>query len=126
MKVIESKDAPEAIGPYSQAIACKGELVFVSGQIPVDRKTGKFAGETIEEQTEQSLKNIEYILKEAGLDMSNVVDVTVLLKDMNDFAAMNGVYAKHFNGNYPARAAFEVGALPKGALVEIKVTACKE
>lgn len=122
-KKIESIKAPGAIGPYSQAIETDN-LVFVSGQIPVDKQTGSMP-EGIKEQTKQSLTNIKYILEEAGLSMENVVKTTVLLQHMSDFADMNEVYASFFNGVCPARAAFEVVALPKGALVEIEAIATK-
>lgn len=122
-KKIESIKAPDAIGPYSQAIETDN-LVFVSGQIPVDKQTGSMP-EGIKEQTKQSLTNIKYILEEAGLSMDNVVKTTVLLQHMSDFADMNEVYASFFNGVCPARAAFEVVALPKGALVEIEAIATK-
>ena len=122
-KKIESIKAPDAIGPYSQAIETDN-LVFVSGQIPVDKQTGSMP-EGIKEQTKQSLTNIKYILEEAGLSMENVVKTTVLLQHMSDFADMNEVYASFFNGVCPARAAFEVVALPKGALVEIEAIATK-
>ena len=123
MKVIKTNNAPGAIGPYSQAIEA-GDLVFVSGQLPVVPETGEFAG-GITENTHQCLKNIKAILKEAGLDMNNVVKTTVLLKDMNDFAAMNEVYAMYFSEPYPARAAFEVARLPKGSNSEIEAIAHK-
>lgn len=121
---IDSSLAPEAIGPYSQAVQA-GNTVYVSGQLPVDRATGAFAGEDIEAQTEQSLLNIELILSEAGLSMAEVVKTTVLLADIQDFAAMNAVYARHFTAPFPARAAFQVAALPKGARVEIEAVAVK-
>ena len=121
-KVIATQNAPAAIGPYSQAIQVNG-FVYVSGQLPIDPATGAFAGEGIKDQTRQSLKNIQSILKEAGLEMSNIVKTTVLLKNMGDFADMNGVYAEFFTGDFPARAAFEVAALPKDALVEIEAVA---
>lgn len=123
MKAIKTNNAPGAIGPYSQAIEA-GDLVFVSGQLPVVPETGEFAG-GITENTHQCLKNIKAILKEAGLDMNNVVKTTVLLKDMNDFAAMNEVYAMYFSELYPARAAFEVAKLPKGSDIEIEAIAHK-
>ena len=122
MKVIETKKAPGAIGPYSQGIQA-GNMIYVSGQIPIDPATGEFAGEDIAAQTRQSLKNIREILKAAGADMSNVVKTTVLLKDIADFAAMNEVYAEFFTEPYPARAAFQAAAIPKGALVEIEAIA---
>ena len=121
-KVLASQNAPAAIGPYSQAIQANG-FIYVSGQLPIDPATGAFAGESIQEQTRQSLTNIQNILKEAGADMSNVVKTTVLLKNIADFADMNAVYAEFFTGDYPARAAFEVAALPKNALVEIEAVA---
>lgn len=122
-KKIESIKAPDAIGPYSQAIETDN-LVFVSGQIPVDKQTGNMPS-GIKEQTKQSLTNIKYILEEAGLSMDNIVKTTVLLQHMSDFADMNEVYASFFGGVCPARAAFEVAALPKGALVEIEAIATK-
>ena len=121
-KVLASQNAPAAIGPYSQAIQVNG-FIYVSGQLPIDPATGAFAGESIQEQTRQSLTNIQNILKEAGADMSNVVKTTVLLKNIADFADMNAAYAEFFTGDYPARAAFEVAALPKNALVEIEAVA---
>jgi len=121
-QVIHTSNAPAAIGPYSQAIRAGG-MVFVSGQIPVDPATGEFAGANIVAQTRQSLTNVKAILAEAGLGLENVVKTTVLLKDMNDFAAMNGVYSEFFTENCPARAAFQVAKLPKDALVEIEAIA---
>ena len=121
-KSIHTDNAPAAIGPYSQAIQA-GNTIYVSGQIPIDPATGEFAGQDIETQTRQSLTNIKNILKEAGADMSDVVKTTVLLKDIADFAAMNKVYAEFFTKPYPARAAFQVAAIPKGALVEIEAVA---
>lgn len=120
--VISTKNAPGAIGPYSQGIKGNG-FIFVSGQLPVDPATGAFAGETIEAQTEQSLKNVKSILEEAGSDLSKVVKTTVFIQHISDFAAMNGVYAKFFAKDCPARSCFEVGKLPKDALVEIEVIA---
>lgn len=119
---LHTDNAPAAIGPYSQAIRA-GETIYVSGQLPVDPATGEFAGEDIESQTRQSLTNIRNILKEAGADMSNVVKTTVLLSDIADFGAMNAVYAEFFEAPFPARAAFQVAAIPKGAKVEIEVVA---
>lgn len=121
-KVISTTNAPGAIGPYSQAIQANG-FVFVSGQIPVVPATGQFIEGGIAEQTRQSLKNIEAILAEAGCTLTDVVKTTVLIKDMNDFAAMNTVYAEFFSQNSPARACFEVARLPKDALVEIEAIA---
>lgn len=121
---IHTPKAPAAIGPYSQAIQA-GNLVFVSGQIPVDPATGEFAGSDITTQTRQSLTNVKAILEQAGYTCADVVKTTVLLADMGDFAAMNAVYAEFFSEPYPARAAFAVRQLPKGALVEIEAVACK-
>lgn len=123
-KVISTPNAPSAIGPYSQAILVNNTL-FTSGQLGIDPQTGMFAEGGIKEQTEQSLKNVKAILKEADMDMSNVVKTTCFLADMDDFAAMNEVYASFFAGNYPARSAVAVKTLPKNGLVEIEVVAIK-
>ena len=120
--VIHTKLAPEAIGPYSQAIQVRN-LVFTSGQIPIDPATGSFVEGGIKEQTRQSLLNVKAILENAGTSMDNVIKTTVFLADMNDFADMNSVYAEFFNAPYPARSAVAVKTLPKGALVEIEVIA---
>ena len=122
MKVISTKKAPAAIGPYSQAIQV-GNLVYTSGQIPIDPATGAFAEGGIKEQTRQSLINVKAILEEAGLSLKNVVKTTVFMDDMNDFADMNAVYAEFFTEPYPARSAVAVKTLPKGVLVEIEVVA---
>ena len=122
MKVISTQKAPAAIGPYSQAIQI-GNLVYTSGQIPIDPTTGKFAEGGIKEQTRQSLLNVKVILEEAGLTMKNVVKTTVFMADMNDFADMNAIYAEFFSEPYPARSAVAVKTLPKGALVEIEAVA---
>ncbi|SFW34368.1 2-iminobutanoate/2-iminopropanoate deaminase [Prevotellaceae bacterium HUN156] len=122
MKVISTKKAPAAIGPYSQAIRV-GNLVYTSGQIPIDPTTGAFAEGGIKEQTRQSLNNVKAILAEEGLSLNNVVKTTVFMADMNDFADMNSVYAEFFTEPYPARSAVAVKSLPKGALVEIEVIA---
>lgn len=122
MKVISTTLAPAAIGPYSQAIKV-GNLVYTSGQLPIDPATGAFPEGGIKEQTRQSLTNVKAILKETGLTMSNVVKTTVFMADMNDFADMNAVYAEFFSEPYPARSAVAVKTLPKGALVEIEVVA---
>ncbi|MBO6148381.1 MAG: RidA family protein [Lachnospiraceae bacterium] len=121
-EAIHTDKAPVAIGPYSQAIK-SGNTLYVSGQIPIDPASGEFAGDSIEAQTRQSLTNIKHILEEAGLSMDNVLKTTVLLKDINDFSAMNEVYGSFFKEPYPARAAFQAAALPKGALVEIEAIA---
>lgn len=123
-KVVSTNQAPAAIGPYSQAVTA-GDLVFVSGQLPIDPATGDFAGADITAQTRQSLENIKSILAAEGLTMGHVVKTTVLLRHISDFAPMNEVYATFFSGNCPARAAFEVAALPKGALVEIEAIAAQ-
>ena len=122
MKVISTTKAPAAIGPYSQAIQV-GNLVYTSGQIPIDPATGNFVEGGIKEQTRQSLTNVRAILEEAGLTMANVVKTTVFMADMNDFADMNAVYADYFSEPYPARSAVAVKTLPKGVLLEIEVVA---
>lgn len=122
METISTKNAPAAIGPYSQAIKV-GNLIYTSGQIPIDPATGALVAGGIKEQTRQSLLNVQAILKEAGLSMSSAVKTTVFMADMNDFAGMNAVYAEFFTEPYPARSAVAVKALPKGALVEIEVVA---
>ena len=121
---INTPNAPAAIGPYSQAIEA-GNTIYVSGQLPIDPATGAFAGDEIKAQTRQSLTNIKNILAAAGTDMSAVVKTTVLLANIADFGAMNEVYAEFFSAPYPARAAFQVAALPKAALVEIECVAVK-
>lgn len=121
-KVIATEKAPAAIGPYSQGVRC-GDMVFVSGQLPIDPATGVFAGEDIISQTRQALTNIRAILESDGLTMANIVKTTVLLKNISDFGAMNEVYATFFEGACPARAAFEVAALPKDSLIEIEAVA---
>ena len=122
MKTINTTKAPGAIGPYSQAIQV-GNLVYTSGQLPIDPATGAFPEGGIKEQTHQSLLNVQAILAEAGLTMSQVVKTTVFLADMGDFADMNAVYAEFFTAPYPARSAVAVKTLPKGAFVEIEVVA---
>ena len=124
-KVLATTKAPAAIGPYSQAIRAD-KFVFVSGQLPIDPATGEFAGDDIAAQTRQSLTNIQNILASEGLTMANVVKTTVLLKNISDFGAMNEVDATFFENDCPARAAFEVAALPKAALVEIEAIAYAE
>lgn len=123
-KTIASPKAPAAVGPYSQAIEVNG-MLFVSGQLPIDPATGNFPDGGVKEQTAQSFENIKAILAEAGLTTGNIVKTTVLLADIADFTAMNEVYAKQFTGSFPARSAFAVKDLPKGALVEIEVIAAK-
>lgn len=122
MKVINTDKAPAAIGPYSQAIHA-GNLVFVSGQLPVDPATGNFAEGGIKELTRQSLTNMKNILEAEGLKMSQVVKTTVFLADMADFAEMNEVYAEFFEKPFPARSAIAIKTLPKNARVEIECIA---
>ncbi len=122
-KAINSQKAPGAIGPYSQAIEA-GEMVFVSGQLPIDPATGEMA-QGAQAQTRQSLENMKHILEEADLTMANVVKTTVLLEDISLFGEMNEVYATYFEAPFPARSAFAVDALPKGALVEIECIAVR-
>lgn len=124
-KIINTENAPKAIGPYSQAIEANG-MLFISGQIPVDSSIGKIVEGGITEQTEQVMKNIGAILKEAGLDFSSVVKCTCLLSDMVNFAKMNEVYGKYFAENPPARAAFAVKELPLSVMVEIECIAVKK
>ena len=121
---IHTPNAPAAIGPYSQAVQA-GNMLFVSGQIPVDPATGAFAGADIATQTRQSLTNVKNILEAAGFSLADVVKTTVLLADIADFTAMNAIYAEFFAAPCPARACFAVKDLPKGALVEIEAIACK-
>ena len=123
-KVIATKNAPGAIGPYSQAIEVNG-MLFISGQIPINPETGNIVEGGIYEQTEQVMKNLEGILTEAGYTFDNVVKSTCLLSDMANFAAMNEVYGKRFAQNPPARAAFAVKTLPKEVLIEIEMIAAK-
>lgn len=123
-KVIFTEKAPAAIGPYSQAIEANG-MVFMSGQIPVNPATGEFVEGGIVEQTTQVFENIKNVLAEAGLTTAKVVKTTVFLADMSLFADMNAVYAKYFDGAFPARSAVAVKALPKGALVEIECIAVR-
>lgn len=123
-EIISTANAPAAIGPYSQAIDL-GSMVITSGQIPLDPITGTFP-EGIREQTRQALTNVKAVLAAAGLEMDSVIKTTVFLEDMNDFAAMNEVYASFFvEGNYPARSAVEVARLPRDAMVEIEAIAVK-
>ncbi|MCF2682364.1 RidA family protein, partial [Faecalicatena contorta] len=125
-KVISTEKAPLAIGPYSQGINT-GNLLFLSGQLPICPEKGDIVATDIEGQTRQSLENVKAILASEGCTMDNVVKTTVFLKNIADFAKMNGVYAEFFSeGNYPARSAFQVAALPKDALVEIEIVALKE
>ena len=121
-KVIATSKAPGAIGPYSQAIMA-GNLIYTSGQLPMDPETGEMVGNDIVLQTRMSLKNVKAILEEAGSSMDKIVKTTVYLSDMANFGKMNEVYKEFFSGDYPARSAFQVARLPKDALVEIEVVA---
>lgn len=121
-EIISTENAPDAIGPYSQAIKT-GNMVFCSGQIPIDPETGVFVSNEIGEQTEQVLKNLSAVLEAAGTNLNNVVKTTVFLLDMNDFAAMNEVYAEFFSDNKPARATVQAARLPRDARVEIECIA---
>ncbi len=122
IKEVKTAGAPQAIGPYSQGIVANG-FVFCSGQISLDPKTGEIVGDTIQTQTEQALKNLFEVLKEAGSSPGRVAKTTVLLQDMGDFAEMNKVYERMFGDFKPARAAFAVRTLPKNVLVEIEAVA---
>ncbi len=122
-KIISTPDAPKAVGPYSQAVEANGTL-YISGQIPLDPATGKMT-EGIEAQTVQVLENVKAILTAAGYTFADVVKTTVLLADMNDFGAMNAIYARYYTVDMPARACFQVAKLPMGALVEIETIAVK-
>ena len=122
MKKIKTSNAPGAIGPYSQGMV-SGKLVFTSGQIPLDPGTGAIVGETIEEQSEQALKNLQAVLEAGGASLSTVVKTTCFLSDMGNFAAFNGVYAKYFTGDCPARSCVAVKTLPKGVMVEVEAIA---
>ena len=124
MKTISTTAAPAAIGPYSQAVEANG-FVFASGQLPIDPSTGQFPEGGVKEQTRQSLLNAQAILREAGLELKNVVKTTVFLASMDDFAAMNEVYSTFFSEPFPARSAVAVKTLPKGALVEIECIAAR-
>lgn len=124
-KILSTDQAPQAIGPYSQGVDT-GNLLFLSGQIPICPEKGDIVATDIEGQTKQSLENVKAVLASAGCTMDNVVKTTVFLKDIADFGKMNEVYATYFSEeNYPSRSAVQVGALPKGALVEIEVVALK-
>lgn len=121
-EIVTTENAPGAIGPYSQAIKAGG-MVFCSGQIPIDPKTGEFVSQVVSEQTEQVLKNLGEVLKAAGTSLDNVVKTTVFLADMNDFVEMNEVYGRFFSENKPARATVQAARLPRDAKVEIECIA---
>ncbi|KPQ36824.1 MAG: reactive intermediate imine deaminase [Phormidesmis priestleyi Ana] len=123
-KIIQTDQAPAPVGPYNQGVVASGAMLFVAGQIPLDAATGELVGTTVAEQTEKVLENLAAVVKAAGSDLSQVVKTSVFLKDMNDFAAMNEVYAKHFGDtDAPARACVEVARLPKDVRVEIECIA---
>ncbi len=122
--VITAADAPAAIGPYSHAISA-GDFLFTSGQIALDPATGKLAGDTIEIQTEQVLKNLEAVLTANGMTFANVVKTTVFLTDLADFASVNAIYATRFPGEPPARSCVQVAGLPGGSKIEIELVAHK-
>lgn len=122
--IITAQNAPAALGPYSHAVAC-GNMLFTSGQIGLDPATGKLAGESIEAQAEQVLKNLESVLAAAGMDFSHVIKTTVFLVDLADFATVNGIYGTRFANDSPARSCVQVAALPAGAKIEIEVIAAK-
>ncbi len=123
-QVINTPNAPAPIGPYSQAIYC-GDLLFVSGQIPIDSKTGSLITDNIVSETHQVMKNLKAILFAAGLDFSNVVKTSIFLSDMDSFAQVNEVYGSYFSSDFPARETVEVSKLPKGVNVEISVIASR-
>ena len=122
MKVIATKNAPAAVGPYSQAIDC-GDIVYCSGQIPLDPQTGTVVEGGLEAQAHQMFRNVKAVLAEAGLGLENVVKTTVFMTDLGQFGALNAIYAEYFAEPYPARSCVEVSALPKGVLVECEVIA---
>ena len=123
-KIVSTKKAPGTIGPYSQAVEVKGTL-YISGQVPLNPDTGKLAGDTITEQTEQVLQNIRFIVNAAGYSMKEIVKTTCMLQDINDFAEMNKAYEKFFPDNPPARAAYEVAKLPLNVKIEIEAIAAR-
>lgn len=123
-QIISTTKAPQAIGPYSQAIEING-FIFTSGVIPINPATGELVNGTVEEQTEQALSNLSALLVASGTSLDNVVKTTVFIKDMNDFVKINEVYAKYFNKDFPARSCVEVARLPKDVLIEIEAIATK-
>jgi len=122
-EIIATKNAPAAIGPYSQAVAFSGKLLYTAGQIPLHPETGQIVGVNASEQAEQALKNLKAVVEAGGGSLANVIKVTVFMKDMNDFVSVNEVYAKYFTQDPPARSAVEVSRLPKDVLVEIECLA---
>ena len=125
-EIVSTEKAPAAVGPYSQAIITDDRIIFTSGQIPLDPKTGNVVGSDIVTQSAQALKNLEAVLEEAGFQMKDVVKTTVFITDMAQFAVVNEVYANFFVAGAPARSCVEVSKLPKGCLVEIEAIAVKE
>ncbi len=123
--VVNTTKAPGAIGPYSQAI-CTGDMVFASGQLPIDMATGEVEVNDIKKATKNSMDNLKAILEEAGLSMKDVVKTQIFLADLKDFVDMNEVYGSYFEGEYPARSCYQVAALPKGAIVEIEAIAIRQ
>ncbi len=123
-KVILTKNAPAAIGPYSQAVEING-LLYISGQLGIDPSSGNLMDGGVEAQAEQSMKNIRAILEEAKMGFDNIVKTTIFLTSMSDFAKVNAIYEKYFTANFPARSTIQVAGLPKGGLVEIEVVASK-
>jgi 2-iminobutanoate/2-iminopropanoate deaminase len=124
-QIIMTPRAPQPIGPYSQAVAAAGELLFISGQIPLDPATGALAGESIETQARQALANLKAVLAAGGLSPVNLVKTTVYLRSMADFGAFNAIYEEELGGAKPARSVVEVAALPRGALIEIEGVGCR-
>ena len=122
-KTIKTKDAPAAIGPYSQGLAFQGELVYSAGQIPLDPASGKMLNDSIEEATERALLNLQAVLEAAGSSIASVVKTTVFMTDLGEFTRMNEVYGRFFTDNPPARSAVQVSALPLGARIEIEAVA---
>jgi 2-iminobutanoate/2-iminopropanoate deaminase len=125
LKIIETRDAPAAIGPYSQAVQA-GSFLFVSGQIGLSPETGEMVSSELDHQARQVLENLKHILTAAGYELSDVVSVDVFLTDMGGFSSFNAIYERVFSTHKPARALVEVSALPRGALVEIKCVACRQ
>ena len=124
-RIIQTNNAPAALGPYSQAVGA-GNFLFISGQIPIDPSSGEFLKGEIEEETERTLKSLEAILKADDLSMENVIKTTVYLTDLSHFSRMNVIYEKFFKGHKPARACVQVAALPKGSKIEIEAIAFKD
>jgi 2-iminobutanoate/2-iminopropanoate deaminase len=124
-QIVMTPHAPQPIGPYSQALVATGELLFISGQIPLDPATGALAGQSIETQARQALANLKAVLAAGGLSVLNLVKTTVFLRSMADFGAFNAIYEEELGGAKPARSVVEVAALPRGALVEIEGVGCR-